>query len=163
MSLFASVICSNTVRYLSLLQVFELHLMCKCKFLRFSVFVFFPRVLEIQLRSAVEYIQKPYRLRTRSLLVLLYFVCLIFFLSNASMCTHIRGVRKCYTLPFTRQMTSDIDRINNAIQEWKTMGKIPARGFITRLYSATVPIASRYAKKYVNRAKLTPQCVYTLC
>ena len=44
----------------------------------FPVF-FFSRVSEIQLRSAVEDIQKPSPLRTRSLLVLLYFVCLNFF------------------------------------------------------------------------------------
>ena len=43
--------------------------------------------------------------------------------------------------------TDDIERTNNAIQQWKTMGKIPARGFITRLYSATVPTVSRYGKK----------------
>ena len=69
------------------------------------------------------------------------------------MCTHIRGVRKTLFTSYYR--TDDIDRTNNAIQQWKTMGKIPARGFITRLYSATVPTVSRYGKKYVNRAKLT--------
>ena len=41
------------------------------------------------------------------------------------------------------------------------MGKIPARGFITKLYSATAPTVSKYGKKYLNRAKLTAQCVYT--
>ena len=41
-------------------------------------------------------------------------------------------------------------------------GHIPARGFITRLYSATVSTVSKYGKKkYVNRAKLTAQSVYT--
>ena len=37
------------------------------------------------------------------------------------MCTHIRGVH--YLLP---SETDDIDRKNNAIQQWKTMGKISA-------------------------------------
>ena len=32
--------------------------------------------------------------------------CFIFFQSNASMCTHIRGVRKRYSLPLAKQMTS---------------------------------------------------------
>ena len=41
------------------------------------------------------------------------------------MCTHIPGVR--YLLP---SETDDIDRKNNAIQKWKTMGKISAPGFI---------------------------------
>ena len=50
--------------------------------------------------------------------------------------------------------TDDIDRINNAIRQRETMGNITARGFITRLYSATVPTDS-FMKKYVNRAKLT--------
>ena len=58
------------------------------------------------------------------------------------MCTHIRGVR--YLLP---SETDDIDRKNNAIQQWKTMGKISAPGFITRLYSATVQTDSIYGKK----------------
>ena len=38
--------------------------------------------------------------------------------------------------------TDDSDRINNAIRQLKTMGNITARGFITRLYSATVPTDS---------------------
>ena len=46
------------------------------------------------------------------------------------------------------------DRINNAIRQRETMGNITARGFITRLYSATVPTDS-FMKKYINRAKLT--------
>ena len=50
--------------------------------------------------------------------------------------------------------TDDIDRINNAIRQRETMGNITARGFITRLYSATVPTDS-FMKKYINRAKLT--------
>ena len=58
------------------------------------------------------------------------------------MCTHIPGVR--YLLP---SETDDIDRKNNAIQQWKTMGKISAPGFITRLYSATVQTDSIYGKK----------------
>ena len=29
------------------------------------------------------------------------------------------------------------------------MGKIPTRGFITRLYSATIPTVSRYGKKKI--------------
>ena len=71
------------------------------------------------------------------------------------MCTHIRGVRKRYSLP---SETDDIDRINNAIQQWKKMGKISARGFIiTRLYSVEVPTDGKMSK----RAKLTAQCVYT--
>ena len=48
----------------------------------------------------------------------------------------------------------DNDRINNAIQQLETMGNITASGFITRLYSATVPTDSFTEKKYVNRAKL---------
>ena len=48
-----------------------------------------------------------------------------------------------------------MDRINNEIQQQKTMGKISARGFITRLYSATVPTVSLWKKKIVDRAKLT--------
>lgn len=32
----------------------------------------------------------------------------------------------------------------------KTMGKIPARGFIARLYSATVPTVSIYGKIHQN-------------
>ena len=71
------------------------------------------------------------------------------------MCSHICGVRKRYSLP---SETDDIDRINNAIQQWKKMGKISARGFvITRLYSLTVPTDG---KKMSKRAKLTAQCVY---
>ena len=50
--------------------------------------------------------------------------------------------------------TDDIDRINNAIRQRETMGNITARGFITSLYSATVPTDS-FMKKYINRAKLT--------
>ena len=46
------------------------------------------------------------------------------------------------------------------------MGKIPARGFITWLYSATVPTVSTYIvkseKKYVNRVKLTAWSIYAL-
>ena len=61
------------------------------------------------------------------------------------MCIHIRGVRKRYSLP---SETDDIDTINNAIQQWKTMRKISARGFIiTRLCSATVPTDSIYGRK----------------
>ena len=46
------------------------------------------------------------------------------------MCTHIRGVH--YLLP---SETDDIDRKNNAIQQWKTMGKISAPGFIIKNYT----------------------------
>ena len=49
--------------------------------------------------------------------------------------------------------TDDIERINNTIQRWETMGKIPARGFITKLYSATALTVSKYGKNMltVNR------------
>ena len=49
--------------------------------------------------------------------------------------------------------TDDIERINNTIQRWETMGKIPARGFITKLYSATGLTVSKYGKNMltVNR------------
>ena len=42
--------------------------------------------------------------------------------------------------------TDDIGGINYTIQQWQTMGKIPAGGFITKLYSATVPTVSKYGK-----------------
>ena len=61
----------------------------------------------------VTYQRKSARcaVKTHLLLILLYIVCVIvvvvfFFQSNASMCTHIRGVRKCYSLPLAKQMTS---------------------------------------------------------
>ena len=57
--------------------------------------------------------------------------------------------------------TDDINRINYAIRQRETMGNIIERGFITRLYSATVATDSFMEKKYINRAKLTAQCVYT--
>ena len=46
------------------------------------------------------------------------------------MCTHIRGVH--YLLP---SETDDIDRKNNAIQQWKTTGKISAPGFTIKNYT----------------------------
>ena len=154
-TLFSSVIWSNTVkllRYLSLLQ-FLCSIWCVIvSFLRFSVFFFW--VSGIQLRSVVEDVQKPYSVWRRSLLVLLYFSCLILvFLENRQ---HVHPHSWCTKTLFTSYYrTDDIDRTNNAIQQWKTMGKIPARGLITRHYSATVPTVSRYGKKYVNRAGLT--------
>ena len=60
----------------------------------------------------VTYQRKSARcaVKTHLLLILLYIVCFIvvvfFFQSNASMCTHIRGVRKRYSLPLAKQMTS---------------------------------------------------------
>ena len=61
----------------------------------------------------VTYQRKSARcaVKTHLLLISLYIVCFIvvvvfFFQSNASMCTHIRGVRKRYSLPLAKQMTS---------------------------------------------------------
>ena len=61
----------------------------------------------------VTYQRKSARcaVKTHLLLILLFIVCVIvvvvvFFQSNASMCTHIRGVRKRYSLPLAKQMTS---------------------------------------------------------
>ena len=61
----------------------------------------------------VTYQRKSARCAVKAhlLLILLYIVCVIvvvvfFFQSNASMCTHIRGVRKRYSLPLAKQMTS---------------------------------------------------------
>ena len=61
----------------------------------------------------VTYQRKSARcaVKTHLLLISLYIVCFIvvvvfFFQSNASMCTHIRGVRKRYSLPLGKQMTS---------------------------------------------------------
>ena len=157
---FSSVIWSNTVkllRYLSLLQ-FLCSIWCVIVSICGFLFVFFCWVSGIQLRSVVEDAKKPYSVWTRSLLVLLYFSCLILvFLENRQ---HVHSHSWCTKTLFTSYYrTDDIDGINNAIQQWKTMGKIPARGFITRLYSATVPTVSTYIvkseKKYVNRVKLT--------
>ena len=44
------------------------------------------------------------------------------------------------------------------------MGNIPASGFITRLYTATVSTVFRYGKKkYVNRAKNRLERLHFLC
>ena len=61
---------------------------------------------------------------------------------------HVHWLSWCAKTLFTSfYQTDDIDRINDAIQQWKTVGKISAGGFITRLYSATVSTVSRYGKK----------------
>ena len=52
---------------------------CGFLFFLFCLFICFSRISEIQLRSAIEDIQKPQPLWACSLLVLLYFVCLTFF------------------------------------------------------------------------------------
>ena len=136
----------EVIKILVLITILVLHLMCYCKYLRFSVCFFFCWVSGIQLRSVVEDAKKPYSVWTRSLLVLLYFSCLILvFLENRQ---HVHSHSWCTKTLFTSYYrTDDIDGINNAIQQWKTKGKIPARGFITRLYSATVPTVSTYIVK----------------
>lgn len=50
--------------------------------------------------------------------------------------------------------TDDMDRINNAIEQGKTMGNIAAHGFIARLYSATVATDA-------FMGKIREPCVYT--
>ena len=52
--------------------------------------------------------------------------------------------------------TDDNGRINNAIRQLETMGNITACGFITRLYSATVPTDSFKEKNDINPANLPP-------
>ena len=72
------------------------------------------------------------------------------------MCTDFRGVRKRYSLPSTKQVTSTGKMMQSSNGRRWAMS-----GFITRLYSATVPTVSRYGKKkYVNRAKFTALSVY---
>ena len=149
-TLFSSVIWSNTVkllRYLSLLQ-FLCSIWCVivsfCGFL--FVCFFFCWVSGIQLRSVVEDV--------RNLILFehvhcsFYFIFLVWFLFFLENRQHVHSHSWCTKTLFTSYYrTDDIERTNNAIQQWKTMGKIPARGFITRLYSATVPTVSRYGKK----------------
>lgn len=46
---------------------------------------------------------------------------------------HVHWLSWCVKTLFTSfYQTDDIDRINDAIQQWKTMGKISARGFIKK-------------------------------
>ena len=47
--------------------------------------------------------------------------------------------------------TDDMDRINNAIKQEKTMGNTAAHGFIAGLYSAAVA-TDAFMGKYVNCA-----------
>ena len=88
----------------------------------------------------------------------LVFLSFFFFSNFGNPHSHLWCTKTLFT-SFCR--TDDVDRINNAIQQRETMGNITARGFITRLHSATVPTDSFKEKKYINRAKLTAQCVYT--
>ena len=137
----------EVIKILVLITIIVLHLMRYCKFLRFSVcFFFFCWVSGIQLRSVVEDV--------RNLILFehvhcsFYFIFLVWFLFFLENRQHVHSHSWCTKTLFTSYYrTDDIERTNNAIQQWKTMGKIPARGFITRLYSATVPTVSRYGKK----------------
>ena len=61
------------------------------------------------------------------------------------MYTHDRGVR--YSLP---SGTDDIDGKTTQSSNGRRWAKFSARGFIRRLYSATVPTDSIYGKKFVK-------------
>ena len=51
--------------------------------------------------------------------------------------------------------------MDNAIQQWKTMGRIPVRSFITRVYSATVLIVSIYMENMLT-VRSSPLSAFTL-
>ena len=145
--LFSSVIWSNTVkllRYLSLLQ-FLCSIWCIivsfCGFLFFFFLLSFGNPVKERCRGCSETV---FCLNTFIIGFTLFCLFDFIFLENRQ---HVHSQSWCTKTLFTSYYrTDDIDRINNAIQQWKTMGKIPARGFITRLYSATVPTVSRYGK-----------------
>ena len=58
--------------------------------------------------------------------------------------------------------TDEIDRINNAIRQREMMGNITASGFISRIYSATVPTDSFMEKIYLPYEVSRPLCLHIL-
>ena len=144
--LFSSVIWSNTVKLLRFLSLLQFLCSIWCVIVSFCGFLFF------FLLSFGNPVKKRCRGCSETVFCLNTFIvgftlfCLFdfIFLENRQ---HVHSQSWCTKTLFTSYYrTDDIDMINNAIQQWKTMGKIPARGFVTRLYSATVPTVSRYGK-----------------
>ena len=133
----------EVIKILVLITILVLHLMCYCKFLRFFFFLLsFGNPVKERCRGCSETV---FCLNTFIVGFTLFCLFDFIFLENRQ---HVHSHSWCTKTLFTSYYrTDDIDRINNAIQQWKTMGKIPAHGFITRLYSVTVPTVSRYGKK----------------
>ena len=117
-----------------------------CGFLFFFCFFFFPNFENSAKGRYRRYPKTVISVNTFIVGFTVFFrliVCLFFF--RVTPACALTFVVYENVIPFLlKQMTSTR---NNAVQQWKTMGKISAGGFITRFYSATVPTDSIYGKK----------------